>query len=115
MPWKETCAMDQKIQLISDYLKQSYSITQLSEIYEVSRNTIYKWIKRYKQGGNEGLTTKTTAPLRHPNATSLEIAREIVSLKLKYPSWGPRKVVYWLKQHCPERSWPALSVLSAIF
>jgi transposase InsO family protein len=114
MPWKETCAMDQKIQLISDYLKQSYSITQLSEIYEVSRNTIYKWIKRYKQGGNEGLTTKTTAPLRHPNATSLEIAREIVSLKLKHPSWGPRKVVYRLKQHCPERSWPAISTVSNI-
>jgi transposase len=48
MPWKETCAMDQKIQLIGDYLGLSYSITQLSEIYRVSRNTVYKWINRYE-------------------------------------------------------------------
>lgn len=106
--------MDQKIQLIGDYLKQSYSVTQLSEIYGVSRNTVYKWLKRYKQGGNEGLAAKTAAPLRHPNATSLEIAREIVSLKLKYQNWGPRKVMYWLRQHYPEKPWPADSTAANI-
>lgn len=106
--------MDQKILLIGDYLKQSYSITQLSEIYEVSRNTIYKWIKRYQQGGNSALTTRTTAPLRHPNATSLKIAREIVALKLKHKSWGPRKIVYWLKQNYPEWAWPAISTAGNI-
>ena len=42
MPWKEISAMDQKIQLIGDYLDRNYNITQLSEIYEVSRNTVYK-------------------------------------------------------------------------
>jgi putative transposase len=114
MPWKETCAMDQKIQLIGDYLGKSYNITQLSETYEVSRNTVYKWLKRYKQGGNEGLTAKTAAPLRHPNATSVEIAREIVTLKMKYPSWGPKKVVFWLKQHQPDRCWPAVSTAGHI-
>jgi putative transposase len=114
MPWKETCAMDQKMQLIGDYLKLNYSITQLSEIYGVSRNTIYKWIKRYKQGGNEGLTAKTAAPLRHPNATSLDIAREIVSLKLKYKNWGPRKVMHWLKEHYPDKPWPADSTAANI-
>jgi putative transposase len=114
MPWKETCAMDQKIQLISDYLKRNYSITQLSEIYGVSRNTIYKWIKRYQLGGNAALTARRPAPFSHPNATPLEIARQIVSLKLKYHSWGPRKVMYWLKQHFPEEPWPADSTAAHI-
>lgn len=114
MPWKETCAMDQKIKLIGDYLKECYTISKLSEIYGVSRNTIYKWIKRYKQGGNEGLITRPPAPLRHPNATPLEIAREIVSLKLKYKYWGPRKVMCWLKQHYPEKAWPADSTAANI-
>ena len=91
MPWKETCAMNQKVQLIGDYLKQSYTITQLSEIYEVSRNTIYKWIKRYKQGGNEGLTDRISAPKRHPNATSLEIGRELTDFKIQHKHWGPKK------------------------
>ena len=40
MLWKETCAMDQKIQMIGDYLSQEYTITQLSGMYQVSRKTI---------------------------------------------------------------------------
>ncbi len=51
MPWKETCAMDQKIKMIGDYLSKEYTITQLSQMYEVSRKTIYKWIGRYGRGG----------------------------------------------------------------
>jgi len=42
MPWKETCAMDEKIKMIGDYLSKEYTITQLSQMYEVSRKTIYK-------------------------------------------------------------------------
>lgn len=106
--------MDQKMQLIGDYLKLSYTITQLSEIYGVSRNTIYKWINRYKQGGNEALTARTAAPLRHPNATSLDIAREIVSFKLKYKHWGPRKVIHRLKERYPDKPWPANSTAANI-
>ncbi len=77
MPWKETCAMDQKIQMIGDYLSQEYTITQLSEMYEVSRKTIYKWSRRYQAEGTSGLWEQSRAPLSHPNATPLEVAREI--------------------------------------
>jgi putative transposase len=114
MPWKETCAMDQKVQMIGDYLSQNYTITQLSELYGVSRNTVYKWLKRYQKGGNEGLSERSKAPQQHSNATSLDTAREIVSLKLKHKSWGPKKIVYWLKQHYPDRSWPATSTAGNI-
>jgi putative transposase len=114
MPWKETCAMDQKMQLIGDYLEEGSTITGLSKQYAVSRTTTHKWINRYKQGGNEGLTPRSTVPLRHPNATPLAIAREIVALKLKHPSFGPRKVIYWLRQHDPEKPWPAISTAGNI-
>lgn len=114
MPWKERCAMDQKIQMIGDYLDRKFTVTRLSEIYGVSRNTIYKWIERYKEGGNEGLTGKSPLPLRHPNATPIEIAREIVALKLKYTCWGPKKLVWWLNRHYPERKWPAVSTTGKI-
>ncbi len=114
MPWKETCVMDQKIQMVGDYLDRRYSITRLSEMYGVSRNTIYKWIERYKQGGNEGLTGKSPTPLRHPNATPIEIAREIVALKEKHRYWGPKKLIWWLKQHYPDRKWPAVSTAGNI-
>jgi len=106
--------MDQKIQMIGDYLSKEYTITQLSEMYEVSRKTIYKWIGRYQVEGTSGLLEKSRAPLSHPNATLLEVAREIVAAKLIHRRWGPKKVVAWLEGHHPEKQWPAVSTASDI-
>ncbi len=91
MPWKETCTMDQKIQMIGDYLSEEYSISQLSKMYEVSRKTIYKWIGRYQTEGPPGLEERSRTPGSHPNATPLEIAREIVATKLRHQRWGPKQ------------------------
>jgi putative transposase len=114
MPWKETCAMDQKVKMIADYLTEDYTVTQLSEMYEVSRKTIYKWIGRYRSEGPPGLEQRTKAPRTHPNATPAEVAREIVAVKLRYERWGPKKVLAWLEASCPAKAWPAASTISGI-
>ena len=114
MPWKETCAMDQKMQMIGDYLSEEYTITQLSKMYEVSRKTIYKWIRRYEAEGPSGLEERSRAPRSHPNAMPLEKAREIVATKLRYQKWGPKKVLAWLEEHHPGERWPAASTVGEI-
>jgi len=93
MPWKETCPMDQKIQMIGDYLSKEYTITQLSKMYGVSRKTIYKWLGRYEREGPLGLEACSRAPKSHPNATPLNLAKEIVATKLRHQRWGPKKVL----------------------
>lgn len=114
MPWKESCVMDLKMQLIGDFLSQDFTITALSKKYEISRNTVYKWIRRYQEMGHEGLAEKDKAPRSHPNATSLEIARDIVGVKLAHRSWGPKKVICWLNHNHPETQWPAISTAGEI-
>jgi len=114
MPWKETCAMDQKMKMVGDWLSEEYAITQLSELYEVSRKTIYKWIGRYQTEGATGLEERSRAPRGHPNATPLEVAREIVATKLRHDKWGPKKLVAWLERHRPEETWPAASTAGEI-
>jgi hypothetical protein len=39
MPWSETTPMDQKTQFIADYLRQSLSMSELCELYAISRKT----------------------------------------------------------------------------
>jgi len=114
MPWKETCTMDQKMRMIGDYLDKEYSVSQLSEMYEVSRKTIYKWVGRYEAEGPSALSERSRAPKCHPNATPLEIAREVVATKLRHQRWGPKKVVAWLEEHHPEERWPAASTAGGI-
>lgn len=114
MPWKETCAMDQKIQMIGDHLKGGLTVVELSEAYGVSRNTVYKWIGRYEEEGALGLEERSRAPKSHPNAASPDVVEEITRAKLSHQKWGPKKLVAWLKGHQPEKSWPAASTAGDI-
>ncbi len=74
MPWKETCPMNEKVEMIGEWLTGEHSITDLSELYRVSRKTAYKWIERYEAAGPGGLEELSRAPISHPNALSEEIA-----------------------------------------
>jgi putative transposase len=114
MPWKETCPMDQKIQLLSDWLKDEYTITELSQSYDISRKTIYKWTQRYREKGPEGLEEVSRAPLNHPNATGPEIVSKLIDTKLQHKNWGPKKIVARLGKQYPDRAWPAPSTAGSI-
>ena len=114
MAWKEIRPMDQKVQLIGDWLKQEHTIKELSQFYEVSRKTIYKWIDRYEEGGLIALEELTSAPHNHPNATPPEIVDSLIDTKLRHRNWGPKKVVAWLGKHNPETTWPAPSTAGSI-
>ena len=59
MPWRETSPMDQKTQFIGDYLRESLSITELCELYRISRKSGYKWIDRYLREGPAGLDERS--------------------------------------------------------
>ncbi len=114
MPWKELCALDQRVDLVNDWRKKEYSIVELSEIYEVSRKTIYKWLERYHHEGLKGLEEHDRAALHHPNATPVEIAKMIIEAKLSKQKWGPKKLLARLGQEYPDIPWPALSTASEI-
>jgi transposase-like protein len=102
MPWKETSAMDQRIQLIADWLSGDYCKNELCGIYGISRPTADKWIRRYDQRGLQGLEELGRAPHRHPNQTAAELGALIVQTKLRRQKWGPKKVLDWLRQQRPE-------------
>ena len=114
MPWKETCAMDQKVQLIGDWIKDEFSITELSELYGVSRATIYKWITRYEERGMDGLKELSREPLRHPNATPLAVVKKIIEMKSQHQRFGPKKIIARLRMQNPDIRWPAVSTAGEI-
>lgn len=114
MPWKETCALDLKKQMINDWLTREYNITELRDSYGISRKTIYKWVERYRQRGIAGLVELSREPDYHPNATPVEIAEAILSLKKQKMKWGPKKIIAKLRNDCPEVRWPADSTANNI-
>ena len=90
MPWKEASPMDERTQFIADYLRDSLAITELCELYGVSRKTGYKWIERYLRRGPAGLEERSRRPRRSPNQTAEEIVAAILDARRRHPSWGAR-------------------------
>ncbi len=114
MPWKETSAMDQRFQLIADWLSGEYTKSELCRIYEISRPTADKWIARYCARGAPGLEELSRAPHGHPNQTAEELRVLIVAGKLTHQKWGPKKVLDLLRREQPHVDWPADSTAGEI-
>ncbi len=114
MPWRESCAMDERMRFIVDCRSNEWTMTELCERYEISRNTGYKWLGRYELEGPAGLAERSRAPASHGRATPEHLAEAIVGLRRERPTWGPRKIVAKLKARQPEADWPAPSTAGEI-
>jgi putative transposase len=114
MPWRESCAMDERMRFIVDCRSDEWTMTELCERYEISRKTGYKWLERYEMEGPAGLAERSRAPASHGRATPEHLAEAILGLRRERPTWGPRKIVAKLKARQPEADWPAASTAGEI-
>ena len=114
MPWKRESPMDQKIQLISDWLSEEDGKIQLARRYAVSRPTVDKWISRYEAQGAAGLLERSRAPRTVANKTPADIADALIGAKLVHADWGPKKLVNWLERTQVGNHWPAPSTAGDI-
>jgi len=106
--------MDQRTQFIADFLRECLSITDLCELYNVSRKTGYKWIERYLRSGPAGLEERSRKPRCSPNATADEIVMAILEARRRHPSWGGKKLLTLLHKRHPRWELPGRSTVCDI-
>jgi putative transposase len=94
MPWRETDAMEQRIQFIRDWLARTRSVSDLSALYGVSRKSAYKWIERYlKDGPDWAMERGHEAHVVH-NRTPAGVEQALMQMRARHPSWGARKLLH---------------------
>jgi putative transposase len=114
MPWKETCAMDERALLIAEYLRSEGSIAELGRRYGVSRKTIYKWAERYARDGVAGLADRSRRPEHSPQRISEAMVSGVLAVRSAHPTWGPKKILAWLEARDAETCWPATSTIGLL-
>lgn len=114
MPWKTSSVVDERARFVLEHENDEYTMTELCEIHEISRETGYYWLRRYRQGGVEALEGLSRAPSRHPNQTSKKIEQAVLELRRERMTWGPRKLKRRLEQKRPTIAWPAASTIGAL-
>jgi len=116
MCWKEVKPMDQKIFFISEYLLNLFNFSELCSRFGISRKTGYKWIRRYQENGTaEALEDQSRRPKNSPSKTPKKVVDAILEVRSRYPSWGPRKILWRITQDLPNlQILPAPSTVALI-
>ena len=114
MPWKETCAVEQRLQFVIECKKGELSKAALCRAFEISRPTGEKWLARYADAGLDGLRDRSRAPWHHPNQIARDIEDTIIEARCAHPCWGPKKLRIVLQRRWPHRRWPACSTIGEV-
>src|SRR5207302_4964888 len=111
--WKESVAMDERLQFVRDALSDRFTMSELCARYGVSRRIGYKWLARYDAEGRRGLVDRSRAPHHCPHKIPVAIAALLVTERTAHPHWGARKLLKVLTtRHARIRLWPAPSTVA---
>lgn len=101
--------MEARKEFIKEWEKGDESVAALCRYFGISRQSAYKWIGRYEEGGEESLVDQSRAPHHSPQRMSEKVQETIVGLRQAHARWGARKLVALLERDRPEVKWPAPS------
>ncbi len=114
MPWRESSFMSERLAFIKACLDRSERIVEICDRFGISEKTGQKWLKRFREEGSSGLADRSRARLLQPHRITPEVAGRIITLRRKYPLYGPAMLRDWLRLHEPEAHWPAASSIGEL-
>ena len=97
MPWEELTPMDQKKAFIYEWKSGAYRISDLCELFKISKTTAHKYIRRYKEDPKSYFIERSRAPLRVHNKTPMAVEKKIVKCRIKHKRWGADKILDHIK------------------
>ena len=113
MPWKEVSTMSLRRELVSLATEEGANVREVCRRFEISPQTAYKWLRRYRQEGEAGLVDRSRRPWRTPLRTVAAVEAAVLGVRQCHPAWGGRKIRAWLL-HRGCQGVPSPSTITAI-
>jgi putative transposase len=114
MHWKDTNAMEQRVQFITDWLRKRHTVSDLCALYGISRKSGYKWIDRYQHEGPDWVLDRSHAARVVANKTPLEVEQALMQMRALHPTWGARKLLHVVGLQQPALMLPHESTVCAM-
>ena len=105
--------MDERMKFIARLLEGD-SMTEVCEVFGISRKTGYKIWDRYQTCGVQGLTDRSRRPIRYANQLPMQIEQTILNIRRDKPTWGARKIREKIHRKYPDIHMPATSTIHAV-
>ena len=94
---RELNVVEQRYQAVLEVLDGT-PVTEVAQRIGVARQTVHRWVARYRESGLDGLADRSHAPQAHPWRISAEIEAVICDLRTAHRSWGPRRLAFELER-----------------
>lgn len=111
MPWKEETVENIRKTFVTEAIQEGRNMSELCRKYGITRKTGYKWLERYHAGLS--MQDQSRSPIFRPHKTPPETEELILSVRIKHPTWGARKILRYLENK-GNSGLPAPSTATAI-
>src|SRR5208282_5741912 len=93
MPWGEVTRVSLREEFVQMAMQPDVNKRELCRRFKISPKTGYKWLRRYKLTGREGLVDGSRQPHQSPSRTKAVIEQQIIELRAESRNcWGGRKL-----------------------
>ena len=84
-----------------DMAELGTSVSEAARLCGLSRSKAYKWLERFRDGGDAALENRKRARLDTGRFEG-PLADRLLDLRRKHPTWGPKKLLHWLERRTDE-------------
>lgn len=92
MPWPVNDLISVRLEFVRLASNPDSNKRELCRRFGITATVGYKWLKRYHQGGEAALASRSRRPHHSPNQTDSTIENLITDLRQQNPAWGARKL-----------------------
>jgi transposase InsO family protein len=90
--------MEQRYDAVTMVMRDGFSITDIAAKFNVSRQTVYRWLAKYEEGGLEALADESHRPLHVPHQMNGAIEVQVLDMRRRHHLWGPVRIQHELKK-----------------
>jgi len=95
---KDISKMEQRYDAVTMVMRDGFSITEIAAKFNVSRQTIYRWLAKYEEGGLEALGDESHRPHHVPHQMGGVLEVRVLDMRKRHPLWGPKRIQWELKK-----------------
>src|SRR5882757_6939603 len=92
MPWTPKSIIEARREFVTLALMPGSNIRGLCRRFNISPQTAYQTLERYRAEGDRGLQDRSRKPHRSPTRCPRVAEMAILSVRADRPTWGARKI-----------------------
>lgn len=85
-------------QAVRLHLEEGFTLALVAREMGLSRETVFNWVKRFRQYGEQGLKVPYPYPSNRKARMAPVIKEQIVALKQQHPGFGVKRIAQFLKR-----------------